>query len=109
MSRSTALASSSYEPSEKAAAESGGAPPAEQSRCSEDQISSGCDGPHACHAPIAAAALDHGRVTYAVTQPGAGWVRKRSSVTTPKLPHPAPRSAQNSSGLLRASAVTVRP
>jgi hypothetical protein len=46
---------------------------------------------------------------YAVTACGAAWVRNWSSVTTPKLPLPAPRSAQKRSEWFFASAVTWVP
>lgn len=46
---------------------------------------------------------------YAATVCGTGRVRNLSSVTTPKLPLPAPRSAQNRSGWCLASTVRVLP
>ena len=55
------------------------------------------------------AARLHGQVMYAVTPCGAGWVRKRSSVTTPKLPLPAPRSAQKRSVFVVRVAVSCLP
>ena len=39
----------------------------------------------------------------------AGRVRSTTDSTTPKLPPPAPRSAQNRSGYSSADAVTIRP
>lgn len=92
---------------EKAATATDGLPPF--SRWQEDQISSGCVGPHSCQAFSTAAALDHGHVTYAVTPWGAGWVLKRSSVTTPKLPLPAPRRAQKRSLFVVAFAISCLP
>lgn len=78
-------------------------------RWQDDQISSGWLGPHSCQAFTTAAALAHGQVMYAETPCGAGCVLKRSSVTTPKLPFPAPRSAQKRSLFSVAFAVSCLP
>lgn len=75
----------------------------------DDQISSGCEGPHSCQALRTAVAFDQGQVMYAETACGAGCVRKRSSVTTPKLPLPAPRRAQNRSLFSLLFATTCLP
>lgn len=79
------------------------------SRWSEDQISSGWLGPHSCQAFTTAAAFAQGHVMYADTACGAAWVLKRSSVTTPKLPLPAPRRAQKRSLFSLAFATTCLP
>lgn len=107
--RSTAFWSSPYVPREKAETETVGVPPAAFSKWHEDQISSGWSGPHSCQALRTAAALDHGQDMYAETPCGAGWVLKRSSVTTPKLPLPAPRRAQKRSLFSVALAVSCFP
>src|SRR3954469_20589883 len=94
---------------EKAATETVARPPGAPARCRDDQSSSGWDGPHSCQAFITAAAFDHGQDRYAVTACGAGWVLKWSSVTTPKLPLPAPRRAQKRSLWSVAFAVSCLP
>lgn len=86
-----------------------GVPPTVFATCRDDQISSGCVGPHSCQAFSTAAAFRHGQAMYAATACGAGWVRKWSSVTMPKLPLPAPRRAQNRSLFVVAFAVSSRP
>lgn len=84
-------------------------PPAEFSRWQDDQISSGWSGPHSCQAFTTAAAIDDGQVRYADTAWGAACVLNCSSVTTPKLPLPAPRSAQNRSLFSLALATSCLP
>ena len=77
---------------------------------SDDQISSGWSGPHSCQALSTAAALDQGQDMYAETpSAGPGGCVKRSSVTTPKLPLPAPRRAQKRSLFSVALAVSCLP
>lgn len=84
-------------------------PPAALARCAADQISSAWAGPHSCQASIRPCACRQGQVRKAVTPCGDGCVRKVNPVTTPKLPLPAPRSAQNRSGFCLALAVSFRP
>src|SRR6185437_5316307 len=55
----------------------------------------GRTGAQDCHESITCAAADHGHCRKNSTSSGAGWVRKVNSVTTPKLPPPPPRQAQN--------------
>src|SRR6266540_484921 len=57
--------------------------------------SSGPVGAHDCHASMTATACEGGQARWKFVTLGAGTVRKTSDVTTPKLPAPAPRSAQN--------------
>ncbi len=97
-SRSSCVSTSRRAPSDRPPSRTlPGRPPAgaDSRRC--DQISSGATGAHRCHSRTTAAARDQGQERKNVWQPGATWVRKSSAVTTPKLPFPAPRSAQNSS------------
>src|SRR4029453_9164989 len=59
--------------------------------------SSGTSGAHDCQAPITSAAREKGHETWTFVASGAGMVRKTRDVTTPNVPAPAPRSAQNRS------------
>jgi hypothetical protein len=55
------------------------------------------------------AACDQGQDRKNKTIWPAGWVLKVNEVTTPKLPPPPPRQAQNRSGLVLALAVLTWP
>ena len=79
-------------------------PPGAAARCRFDQSSSGACGAHDCQAEITRAACDHGQDRKNRTISPAGWVRKVNEVTTPKLPPPPPRQAQNRSELLARAA-----
>ena len=70
--------------------------------------SSGPFGAHACQASITAAASENGHERWRLVASGAGTGWKTRDVTTPKLPQPAPRSAQNRSSWC-SSHVTTRP
>src|SRR5262245_55529353 len=63
----------------------------------------------ACQAWVTSRATAHGQVRLTVVTKSTGCVRKTSLVTTPKLPAPAPRSAQNNSGSLCALQKRCRP
>ena len=71
--------------------------------------SSGPCGAHSCHASMTAAACEYGQVAWTFVADGAGTVRKSNEVTTPKLPAPAPRSAQNRSSWWFSSHSRMRP
>jgi hypothetical protein len=71
--------------------------------------SSGAAGAQVCQAPITAAAWVCGQVRWKLVAAGSGSVRNTSEVTTPRLPPPAPRSAQNSSWSWWSSQSTTRP
>src|SRR4029434_4608038 len=59
--------------------------------------SSGPTGAQPCQALRTAAALRNGHARWKFVASGAGTARNTSDVSTPKLPAPAPRSAQNRS------------
>src|SRR5260370_30250826 len=89
-------------------------PPGAAARCRLDQRASGASGAKDCQAEITRAACDHGQDRKNKTISPAGWVPKVNDVTTPKLPPPPPRQAQNRSAWLLAlqvltwsSAVTI--
>src|SRR6516164_5489474 len=89
-------------------------PPGAAERCRFDQSASGACGAQDCQAEITRAACDHGQDKKNRTICPAGRVVKVNEVTTPKLPPPPPRQAQNRSGLVLAlhvlswpSAVTI--
>src|SRR5271170_3045969 len=84
-------------------------PPGAAARCRFDQSSSGACGAHDCQAEITRAAWDHGQDRKNRMISLAGWVANVNEVTTPKLPPPPPRQAQNRSGLLLALAVLTWP
>ncbi len=69
----------------------------------------GVVGSHCCQAPSTdpAAAHGHSRVNRAMG--GTGCTPNVNDVTTPKLPPPPPRQAQNRSSLADADAVSSRP
>ena len=71
--------------------------------------SSGPLGAHSCHASMTEAAAAYGHVRRKFVASGASTVRKMSEVTTPKLPAPAPRSAQNRSSSWCSSHARMRP
>src|SRR6266540_170992 len=71
--------------------------------------SSGPVGAHDCHASMTATACEGGQARWKFVTLGAGTVRKTSDVTTPKLPAPAPRSAQNRSWWWASSHSIGRP
>jgi len=72
-------------------------PPGAAARCTFDQSASGACGAHDCQAEITREACDHGQDRKNRTISPAGWVPKVKEVTTPKLPPPPPRQAQNRS------------
>ena len=74
-----------------------------------DQSAAGAPGPHVCHAATTSSASDHGHDREKAVIPARGWEENVNDVTTPKLPPPAPRSAQKRSGSFAASHVTMRP
>src|SRR5271169_3762617 len=84
-------------------------PPGAAARCRFDQSASGACGAQDCQAAITLAACDHGQDRKNRTISPAGWVPKVNEVTTPKLPPPPPRQAQNRSGLLVALAALTWP
>src|SRR6266487_2860480 len=71
--------------------------------------SSGPAGAHPCQASMRAAARASGHTRWTFVASGAGTVRNTSDVTTPKLPAPAPRSAQNRSSSWCSSQSRTRP
>jgi hypothetical protein len=71
--------------------------------------SSGARGAHRCQASMMAAARPGGHTRWTLVTAGAGTVPNNSEVTTPKLPAPAPRSAQNRSSSWVASQSRTRP
>src|ERR1700751_1498619 len=70
-------------------------PPGAAERGTFDQSASGACGAQDCHAEITRAACDHGQDRKNRTICPTGRVRKVNEVTTPKLPPPPPRQAQN--------------
>src|SRR6478672_2985068 len=72
-------------------------PPVVAARCTLDQSASGACGAQDCQAEITRAARDHGQDRKNRTICPTGWVPKVNEVTTPKLPPPPPRQAQNRS------------
>ncbi len=71
--------------------------------------SSGPTEAHPCQASMMAAARGNGHARWKFVASGAGTVRNTSDVTTPKLPAPAPRSAQNRSSSWFSSHSRTRP
>src|SRR5580704_10105156 len=84
-------------------------PPGAAARCTLDHNASGAFGAQDCQAAITRAACDHGQDRKNSTMPLAGWVRYVNEVTTPKLPPPPPRQAQNRSEFWLASQVRTCP
>src|ERR1700722_15571135 len=84
-------------------------PPGAAARGRFDQSSSGACGAHDCQAEITRAAWDQGQDRKNRTISLAGWVENVNEVTTPKLPPPPPRQAQNRAGLLLALHVRSTP
>src|SRR5215813_13187543 len=84
-------------------------PPAAADRCRFDQSASGACGAQDCQAAITRAACDHGQDRKNRTIWPTGWVRKVNEVTTPKLPPPPPRQAQNRSAFWVESHVLTWP
>src|SRR5689334_16083361 len=84
-------------------------PPGAAARCTLDHSASGACGAQDCQAEITRAACDHGQDRKNRHIWPAGWVVKVNEVTTPKLPPPPPRQAQNRSGLLPALQVLIVP
>ena len=84
-----------------------GSPGATTSRLAA--ISSGEPGAQSCHASTTAAAWATGQATWKLVAVGDGSVLSSRLVTTPKLPAPAPRSAQNRSASRCESQSTTRP
>ena len=72
-------------------------PPGAAARCRLDQSASGACGAQDCQAEITRAACDHGQDRKNRTIWPTWRVRKVNEVTTPKLPPPPPRQAQNRS------------
>src|ERR1700750_812828 len=72
-------------------------PPGAADRCRLDHSASGACGAQFCQAAITLAAWDHGQDRKNSTMFPTGWVPKVNEVTTPKLPPPPPRQAQNRS------------
>ena len=86
-----------------------GVVPGTPSRCRFDQSVSGAAASQDCQARITSGARDQVNWRNASASDEIGRVRSTSDVTTPKLPAPAPRSAQKSSGSRRSSQVSRRP
>src|SRR5581483_40455 len=89
-------------------------PPGAAARCRFDQRASGACGAQDCQAEITFAACDHGQDRKNRTMFPTWRVPKVNEVTTPKLPPPPPRQAQNRSAfwpglhvLILPSAVTI--
>ncbi len=72
-------------------------------------IVSGASGAHACQAASTAGRCSGSQVKWNEVIVGAGTDAKTSEVTTPIVPLPPPRSAQNSSGSNSSSQSTIRP
>src|SRR5713101_943014 len=72
-------------------------PPGAAARCRFDQSWSGACGAQDCQPAMTRAACDHGQDRKNRQMAPAGWVVKVNEVTTPKLPPPPPRQAQNRS------------
>src|SRR5690349_4962996 len=73
------------------------------------QSSSGMPGTQRCQASRTSTVAAAGNRNENTVSPGAGSVAKVNEVTMPKLPPPAPRSAQNSSGSRSADTVRSTP
>ena len=84
-------------------------PPGAAARCRFDPSASGACGAQDCQAEITRAARDHGQDRKNSTISPAGWVVKVNELTTPKLPPPPPRQAQNRSALELALQVLTWP
>ena len=84
-------------------------PPGVAARWTFDQSASGACGAQDCQAAITRAACDHGQDRKNRTIWPTGRVRKVNEVTTPKLPPPPPRQAQNRSGFWVESHVLTWP
>ena len=84
-------------------------PPGAAARCRLDQSWSGACGAQDCQPAMTWAACDHGQHRKNRQISPAGWVVKVNEVTTPKLPPPPPRQAQNRSELVCALAVLIWP
>src|ERR1700676_3021239 len=84
-------------------------PPGAAARCRLDQSWSGACGAQDCQPAMTRAACDHVKDRKNRQMAPAGWVLKVNEVTTPKLPPPPPRQAQNRSGLLLALHVLTWP
>src|ERR1700733_1793407 len=84
-------------------------PPGAAARCRVDQSWSGAGGAQDCQPAMTRAACDHGQDRKNRQMAPAGWVLKVNEVTTPKLPPPPPRQAQNRSELVFALAVRIWP
>src|SRR5580658_9112518 len=84
-------------------------PPGAAARCILDQSWSGACGAHDCQPAMTRAAWDQGQDRKNRQMSPAGCVVKVNEVTTPKLPPPPPRQAQNRSELVLAFAVRIWP
>ena len=71
--------------------------------------SSGPVGAHPCHASTTSAAWSYGHDRWKFVAAGSGTVRNSKDVTTPRVPAPAPRSAQNRSSSWCSSQRMTRP
>ena len=71
--------------------------------------SSGPVGAHPCQASTTSAAWSYGHDRWKFVADGSGTVRNSNDVTTPRVPAPAPRSAQNRSPSWCSSQRTTRP